>query len=79
MTDASSISAVPSTIAVFLSGAIPNLLFKGLTHGKRFPCETKVRMIREIEEAVIKHKENTAVELYNLLQKDNLPNELALD
>ena len=70
VTDASSMSAVPSTIAVFLSGAIPSLLFKGLTHGKRFTGETRVRMIREIEEAVIKYKENTAVELNNLLQKD---------
>ena len=79
VTDASSMSAVPSTIAVFLSGAIPSLLFKGLTHGKRFTGETRVRMIREIEEAVIKYKENTAIELCNLLQKDNLSNELALD
>ena len=79
VTDTSSMSAVPSTIAVFLSGAIPSLLFKGLTHGKRFTGETRVRMIREIEEAVIKYKENTAVELYNLLQKDDLSNELALD
>ena len=79
VTDASSMSAVPSTIAVFLSGAIPSLLFKGMTHGKRFTGETRVRMIREIEEAVIKYKENTAVELYNLLQKDTLSNELTLD
>ena len=81
VTDASSMSAMPSTIAVFLSGAIPSLLFKGLTHGKRFTGETRVRMIREIEEAVIKYKENTAVtvELYNLLQKDTLSNELTLD
>ena len=78
VTDASSMSAVPSTIAVFLSGAIPSLLFKGLTHGKRFTGETRVRMIREIEEAVIKYKENTAVELNNLLQKDTLSNELTL-
>ena len=63
VTDASSMSAVPSTIAVFLSGAIPSLLFKGLTHGKRFTGETRARMIREIEEAVIKYRENTAVEL----------------
>ena len=27
-------------------------------------------MIREIEEAVIEYKENTAVELYNLMQND---------
>ena len=79
MTDTSSMSAVPSTIAVFLSGAIPSLLFKGLTHGKRFTGETRARMIREIEEAVIKYKESTAVELYNLLQKDTLSNELTLD
>ena len=79
VTDTSSMSAVPSTIAVFLSGAIPSLLFKGLTHGKRFTGETRARMIREIEEVVIKYKENTAVELYNLLQKDTLSNELTLD
>ena len=79
VTDTSSMSAVPSTIAVFLSGAIPGLLIKGLTHGKRFRSETRVGMIREIKEAVIKYKENTAVELYNLLQKDDLSNELALD
>ena len=79
VTDASSMSAVPSTIAVFVSGAIPSLLFKGMTHGKRFTGETRVRMIREIEEAVIKYKENTAVELYNLLRKDTLSNELTLD
>ena len=51
VTDTSSMSAVPSTIAVFLSGAIPGLLIKGLTHGKRFTGETRVGMIREIEKA----------------------------
>ena len=70
VTDAKSISAVPSTIAVFLSGAIPGLFFKGLTNGKRFAGETRVRMIREIEEAVIDYKENTAVEVFNLSQND---------
>ena len=70
ITDAKSISAVPSTIAVFLSGAIPGLFFKGLTNGKRFTGETRVRMIREIEEAVIDYKENTAVEVFNLSQND---------
>ena len=70
VTDAKSISAVPSTIAVFLSGAIPGLFFKGLTNGKRFTGETRVRMIREIEGAVIDYKENTAVEVFNLSQND---------
>ena len=70
VTDASSISAVPSTIAVFLSGAIPSLFFKGLTDENRFTGETKARMIREIEEAVTEYQENTTVELYNLLQND---------
>ena len=70
VTDAKSISAVPSTITVFLSGAIPGLFFKGLTNGKRFTGETRVRMIREIEEAVIDYKENTAVEVFNLSQND---------
>ena len=61
VTDASSISAVPSTIAVFLSGAIPSLFFKGLTNENRFTGETKARMIREIEEAVTEYQENTTV------------------
>ena len=70
VTDAKSISAVPSTITVFLSGAIPGLFFKGLTNGKRFTGETRVRIIREIEEAVIDYKENIAVEVFNLSQND---------
>ena len=70
VTDAKSISAVPSTIAVFLSGAIPGLFYKGFKDEKRFTGETRVKMIREIEEAVIEYKENTAVELYNLMQND---------
>ena len=61
VTDASSMSAVPSTIAVFLSGAIPSLFFKGLTNENRFTGETKARMIREIEEAVTEYQENTTV------------------
>ena len=61
VTDASSMSAVPSTIAVFLSGAIPSLFFKGLTDENRFTGETKARMIREIEEAVTEYQENTTV------------------
>ena len=68
--DASSILAVPSTIAVLLSGVIPRFFFKGLTNEKQFTGETRMKMIREIEEAVIEYKENTAVELYNLLQND---------
>ena len=70
VTDAKSISAVPSIIAVFLSGAIPGLFYKGFMDEKRFTGETRVKMIREIEEAVIEYKENTAIELYNLLQND---------
>ena len=70
MTDAKSISAVPSTIAVFLSGAFTGLFFKGFRDNKQFTGETRVKMIREIEEAVIEYKENTVVELYNLLQND---------
>ena len=61
VTDASSMSAVPSTIAVFLSGAIPSLFFKGLTDENRFTGETKARMIRKIEEAVTEYQENTTV------------------
>ena len=42
--EAKSISAVPSTIAVFLSGAIPGLFFKGLTNENRFTGETRVQI-----------------------------------
>ena len=68
--DASSTLAVPSTIAVLLSGVIPRFFFKGLTNEKRFTGEKRLQMITEIEKAVIEYKENTAVELYNLLQND---------
>ena len=46
------ISAVVSTIAVFVSGKIPGLFFKSLTKEKTFKGATKIRMMTKIEEAV---------------------------
>ena len=82
VTDEKTISVVPSTIAFFLSGVIPGLFFnffKGSTNEKRFTGETRVRMIKEINEAVDEYKENNAAGLYNLLPEDYLENEPALD
>ena len=46
------ISTLVSTIAVFISGAIPSLFFKGLTRGKNFTGWEKIKLRREIETAV---------------------------
>ena len=46
------ISAVASTIAVFVSGVIPGLFFKGLTKGENFSGWRKIKLKREIETAV---------------------------
>ena len=53
------ISAVTSTIAVFISGVIPGLFFKGLTKEKRFTGSTRTRMMKNIEEAVNEYIQNT--------------------
>ncbi len=47
------ISAVASTIAVFVTGIIPGLFFEGLTKAHRFGGATKSKMIKEIEKAVV--------------------------
>ena len=46
------VSAVFSTIYVFIGGLIPALVFKGLTRGKKFIGWAKIRIEREIETAV---------------------------
>ena len=46
------ISTVVSTIAVFVSGVIPGLFFKGLTKGENFSGWRKIKLKREIETAV---------------------------
>ena len=46
------ISTVVSTIAVFVSGVIPGLFFKGLTKGENFSGWRKIQLKREIETAV---------------------------
>ena len=50
--DTYNVPTVVSTIAVFVSGVIPGLFFKGLTKGKRFSGPTRKRMIKKIEKAV---------------------------
>ena len=46
------ISTLVSTIAVFISGAIPSLFFKGLTGGKNLVGWRKIKLEREIQNAV---------------------------
>ena len=46
------ISAVASTIAVFVTGVIPGLFFEGLTKAHRFSGATKSGMMKKIEKAV---------------------------
>ncbi len=47
-----SISGVVSTIAVFVTGVIPGLFFKGLTKEKRFNGQTRRTLMNKIEKAV---------------------------
>ncbi len=47
-----SISGVVSTIAVFVTGVIPGLFFKGLTKEKRFIGQTRRTMMNKIEKGV---------------------------
>ena len=46
------ISTLVSTIAVFISGAIPSLFFKGLTGGKNLVGWRKIKLGREIKKEV---------------------------
>ena len=50
------ISTLVSTIAVFISGAIPSLFFKGLTGGKNLVGWRKIKLEREIKKAVKNYK-----------------------
>ena len=54
------ISTLVSTIAVFLSGAIPSLFFKGLTKGKRFTGWRKIELKKKIEAAVTEYVQETS-------------------
>ena len=53
------ISTLVSTIAVFLSGAIPSAFFKGLTKGKRFTGWRKIKLKKKIEAVVTQYVEKT--------------------
>ena len=53
------ISTLVSTIAVFVSGAIPSLLFKGLTGGKNLVGWRKINLEREIKKAVKNYRERS--------------------
>ena len=53
------ISTLVSTIAVFLSGAIPSVFFKGLTKGKRFTGWRKIKLKKKIEAVVTQYVEKT--------------------
>ena len=53
------ISTLFSTIAVFLSGAIPSVFFKGLTKGKRFTGWRKIKLKKKIEAVVTEYVRET--------------------
>ena len=56
------ISTLVSTIAVFLSGAIPSVFFKGLTKGKKFTGRRKIKLEKKIKEVVTEYvQENNCV------------------
>ena len=50
------ISTLVSTIAVFISGAIPSLFFKGLTGGENLVGWRKIKLEREIKKEVKNYK-----------------------
>ena len=54
------ISTLVSTIAVFLSGAIPSLFFKGLTKGKKFTGWRKIKLKKKIEALVTEYVQETS-------------------
>ena len=54
------ISTLVSTIAVFLSGAIPSLFFKGLTKGKKFIGWRKIKLKKKIEAVVTEYVQETS-------------------
>ena len=54
------ISTLVSTIAVFLSGAIPSVFFKGLTKGKRFTGWRKIKLKKKIEAVVTEYVQETS-------------------
>ena len=53
------ISTLVSTIAVFFSGAIPSLFFKGLTKGKKFTGWRKIKLEEKIEAVVTEYVQET--------------------
>ena len=53
------ISTLVSTIAVFLSGAIPSFFFKGLTKGKKFTGWRKIKLKKKIEALVTEYVQET--------------------
>ena len=54
------ISTLVSTIAVFLSGAILSLFFKGLTKGKKFTGWRKIKLKKKIEALVTEYVQETS-------------------
>ena len=59
------ISTLVSTIAVFLSGAIPSLFFKGLTKGKKFIGWRKIKLKKKIEAVVTEYVQETSSSCVN--------------
>ena len=73
------VTALASTIAVFVSGKIPGLFFKGLTKKAKFTGRTKSDMTKKIDEAVKEYIEKrNGIYLFTYFFKFHL-NDIPLD
>ena len=62
-----------STIAVFISGAIPSLFFKGLKGGKDLVGWRKINLEREIKTAVKSYRSKRREEETSAQNNNNMP------
>ena len=67
------ISTLVSTIAVFISGAIPSLFFKGLKGGKDLVGWRKINLEREIKTAVKSYRSKRREEETSAQNNNNMP------
>ena len=67
------ISTLVSTIAVFVSGAIPSLFFTGLTGGKDLVGWRKINLEREIKTAVKSYRSKRREEETSAQNNNNMP------
>ena len=78
--NAYNISTVVSTIAVFVSGAIPGLFFKGLAKGEVFSGWRKIKLKIDIETAVkeFSNRGRGGLSINNESEEERSPNSHAI-